>query len=121
MNTLAMLTKQESGIVVYTEKDKRPEAIICNWSGINGIPRLFGDHLIGLGDIGDYAIAGDRFEGIEVTAVQDIGAELGDAEIIYDENGDAESLQGLFGAKWTFSDPSRANTIVEVYAPQDWA
>ena len=46
------LTRQESGIVLYREGDTgHVEAIICNWSGVDGLPRIspLGD-TIGLGE-----------------------------------------------------------------------
>lgn len=46
MKNLQELTGQESGIVIYDER----EGIICNWSSINGLPRIFGNVVIGLGD-----------------------------------------------------------------------
>jgi hypothetical protein len=46
---LQELTRRESGIVIYN--DAR-EAIICNWSSIDGLPRVspFGYGLLGLGE-----------------------------------------------------------------------
>lgn len=46
MRNLQELTGQESGIVIYNEKD----GILCNWSSINGFPRVFATGLIGLGE-----------------------------------------------------------------------
>lgn len=46
MKNLLELTGQESGIVIYDGK----EAIVCNWSGINGYPRLFVTGILGLGE-----------------------------------------------------------------------
>lgn len=46
VRTLKELTGKESGIVVYGEK----EAIVCNWSGIEGFPRIFATGLVGLGE-----------------------------------------------------------------------
>lgn len=43
---LQELTGQESGIVVYQDR----EAILCNWSSIDGLPRMFATGLIGLGE-----------------------------------------------------------------------
>ena len=50
---LQELTGQESGIVLYKERDSdRVEAIVCNWSGVDGLPRVspLGDSIIGLGE-----------------------------------------------------------------------
>jgi hypothetical protein len=43
MRTLEELTGQESGIVIYENG-----GILCNWSSINGLPRIFATGLIGL-------------------------------------------------------------------------
>lgn len=45
--TLQNLTGQESGIVIYHAQN---EGILCNWSAINGLPRIFGGVLVGLGE-----------------------------------------------------------------------
>ena len=50
---LQELTGQESGIVLYKERDSgMVEAIVCNWSGVDGLPRVspLGDSIIGLGE-----------------------------------------------------------------------
>lgn len=41
--SLQELTGKESGIVVYNER----EAIVCNWTGFQGLPRLFATGVIG--------------------------------------------------------------------------
>src|SRR5690554_1868322 len=46
MRNLQELTGQESGIVIYNEKD----GILCNWANINGFPRIFATGLIGFGE-----------------------------------------------------------------------
>jgi len=48
MNNLQELTGQESGIVIYDGR----VGIVCNWSSINGYPRMFalGLMLIGLNE-----------------------------------------------------------------------
>ncbi len=45
--TLQDLTGYESGLVLYHESH---EAICCNWSSINGLPRIFATGVIGLGE-----------------------------------------------------------------------
>ncbi len=45
-DNLQELTGQESGIVIYDGK----EGILCNWSSINGYPRIFATGLVGMGD-----------------------------------------------------------------------
>ena len=46
LKNLQELTGQESGIVIYDGKD----GILCNWSSINGFPRISATGLIGLGE-----------------------------------------------------------------------
>ena len=109
--TLEELTGQESGIVVFGNTTR--EAIVCNWAGINGLPRLFATGLIGLGDLSDAMLAADP------RPVDDVGLALEGAQIIYDENGEAEGLAGMRGTLWEFDDQS--GTPVEIYAPEGWA
>lgn len=45
--TLQDLTGQESGIVIYHDDN---EGILCNWSAIRGLPRIFAGVLVGLGE-----------------------------------------------------------------------
>lgn len=64
---LQELTGRESGVVVY-----RNEGILCNWTGISGLPRMFATGLVGAGeDIPD--VPGERvddlapyLEGVEI-------------------------------------------------------
>lgn len=44
---LQELTGYESGAVLYEESG---EIIICNWSNIEGLPRMFATGLIGMGE-----------------------------------------------------------------------
>lgn len=46
MRNLQELTGQESGIVIYNGQ----EGILCKWSSINGLPRIFANVVIGLGE-----------------------------------------------------------------------
>ena len=45
MRNLQELTGQESGIIIYDGK-----GILCNWSSINGFPRISACGLVGLGE-----------------------------------------------------------------------
>ena len=47
MTTLQDITGHESGAVLFPESD---EIIICNWTQVNGIPRMFLTGLLGLGE-----------------------------------------------------------------------
>ena len=116
MTTLADLIGQDSGIVVYVREGATPEAVIGNFAGVNGLPRVFlTGGLIGLGELDEFMF--DKAQPIEV---EDIGLELEGVQIIYDCNDDAESLQGAPGMLWEFDDPSESNTTVKVYAPEGW-
>ncbi|WEG14177.1 helix-turn-helix domain-containing protein [Pullulanibacillus sp. KACC 23026] len=46
VDQLIGLNGYESGVIVF----KDGEGFVVNWSGINGLPRLFGDAIIGLGE-----------------------------------------------------------------------
>ena len=116
MTTLADLIGQESGIVVYDREGATPEAVIGNFAGVNGLPRVFLTGLIGLGELDEF-----MFDEVKAQPIEDIGLELEGVQIIYDCNDDAESLQGAPGMLWEFDDPSESNTTVKVYAPEGWA
>ena len=47
---LHQLTGAESGVVLYTPDNAMLEGFVCNWSAIDGLPRIFATGLIGLGD-----------------------------------------------------------------------
>ncbi len=67
MTNLQDLTGRESGVVVYGD-----EGLLCNWTGISGLPRMFATGLVGAGeDIPD--VPGERvddlapyLEGVEI-------------------------------------------------------
>lgn len=40
MKSLQELTGKESGIVIYNTGDGVPECVVCNWSRIEGFPRV---------------------------------------------------------------------------------
>lgn len=124
MITLMDLTGQESGIVVYDNGSSSPEAIICNWSSIDGLPRLLGvmpnGMLLGLGEFRLELIGGVAFDKIPCRVVDNIGKELEGVDIIYDINEDTESLKESHGWVWEFPHPSGDGTV-RVYAPDGWA
>lgn len=115
MATLQDLTGQESGVVVYGR-----EGIICNWSSINGLPRMFVTGLLGLGEIGLESIGEVPLAEITPKPIEDIGAALEEVFIIYGDDADADSLIGTPGRVWEFPDPSTKDTTVRVYAPDGW-
>ena len=67
----------ESGIVLFEDKT----AIICNWMGINGIPRVFGAEIVGLGE---------ELNAIKRTQIESWKDFADGYEIIYDLNHDFE-------------------------------
>ena len=58
---LHIFTGSESGVVLYTPPNAMLEGVVCNWSAIDGLPRIFATGLIGLGD-GDDLQVGDLSE-----------------------------------------------------------
>ena len=105
MDNLQDLTGQESGVVIYGNG----EAIICNWTGFRGLPRVFVTGLIGLGeDIPEVEP--------EIADSATIADHLHDARVIYDNNGDLSDLQaGKFSGRIYNLDN------VVVIAPDEWA
>jgi len=53
---LHTLTGFESGVVLYTPDNAMLEGFVCNWSAIDGLPRLFATALIGWGDGDDLQV-----------------------------------------------------------------
>lgn len=105
MTTLQDITGQESGIVLYENGDM----IICNWSSINGLPRLdpLGFAPMGIGD--------ELTQDNDVQPIDDIGAWLDDIHhnLIYDINGDYIQLPGVSGTLYHISG-------AQVITPKDW-
>ena len=101
MDNLQELTGQESGIVIYDGK----EGIICNWSSINGIPRMFVTGIIGLGE---------EIPEIEGVHYEDLSSFFDgvDINICADYNDDELPKSGTV---YEISDD------VTVVAPDDWA
>lgn len=62
-NCLQDITGRESGVVLYPESK---EAIICNWSSINGMPRIAPFGLCVLG-FGEELITGDNIPSYELS------------------------------------------------------
>ncbi len=84
--TLQELTGQESGIVIYPNR----ETIVCNWSSLeeNELPRV----LNGLAVIG-YPEEDEVFEGAESADTEDFRTSFPDEmNVIWDENGDLKSI-----------------------------
>ena len=104
---LSEITGQESGIVVYPDGN----TIICNWSHDTGFPRVWTTGLIFNNDL--------EFELINTKEVKNISEYIGD-NLIYDTNGDADTIEGTTGTIYTFRDINDSDEIT-VIAPNDWA
>ena len=84
VENLLSLTNKESGVVLYANN----EALILNWAGINGYPRLdpWGCAPVGLGE----KLPKKRGKNISSATVKKL---LDGVEIIYDRYGDAVVLK----------------------------
>lgn len=102
LGMLQTLTGQESGIVVYANG----EAIVVNWSSLDGLPRVFVTGIVGMGGEGSKVISQER--------VEDISRLIDEKQIIYDANGDADSLAGTPGTVYALED----DTLI--IAPDGW-
>jgi hypothetical protein len=105
LSSLQDLTGQESGIVIYYgDGQTRPEAIVCNWASVNGLPRLapFGYSVLGLGE---------SFQRVEGEAC-DPAAVLEGVEIVYSNGEDMPERAVLY----RLEDHDAA-----VLAPEGWA
>jgi hypothetical protein len=99
------LTCKESGVVIYEPAGQRAEAIVCNWTAVDGLPRLdpMGTGILGLG------------ENLPETAGEDcddLGLLLEDVEIIF-SNGEELPTRGKL-----YRLPEYDATIL---VPEDWA
>ena len=115
-NNLEEITGQESGVVLYPTAGA-PEAVICNWSGIDGLPRVFATGLLGLGE----SLALVSVTEIEGREAFERAYGAPDAwDVIWDVNDDAESFFST-SDRWTVYTVSAANdTPVTVIAPDGW-
>jgi hypothetical protein len=102
---LQELTGKESGIVVYAPEGQRAEAIVCNWSSVNGLPRLdpMGTGILGLGE---------DIPEVEGEDCDDIGSLLEDVSIIYANGEDMPTCGEIYRL------PDFDATIL---VPEDWA
>ena len=98
---LQELTGQESGIILFDNGD----AIACNWSSVQGIPRMapFGDFVTGLGELIP------RIEGVEI---DDMGEDLEGVRFIYANGEEMPTAGKRYQLK---------NLGLTVYAPYGWA
>lgn len=106
MKNLEELTGQESGIVIYTTK----EGILCNWSSIKGLPKLFVTGVFGLGE---------EIEESVPTETADCRDEIDGVDLIYSEQNDtqfSEEFKNAVPAKiYELSDGTK------IIAPEGWS
>ena len=98
---LQELTGQESGIVIYDGR----EAILCNWSSIKGLPRVFATGLIGMGE-NIPEVEGEHSDNL---------VDLLDGIDIYDYSAEQSDEPPKSGTVYEINDN------VTVIAPDDWA
>jgi len=103
MKNLRELTGQESGIVIHVDGT----AIICNWSDLDGIPRIFATGLVGLPD--DLPAATNIYHTDNLDPVYD------DIMDVYDHSAEQEEELPLSGTVYDLAD----GTII--IAPDSWA
>jgi hypothetical protein len=98
---LQELTGQESGIVIFEEK----EAILCNWTQIKGIPRMFAGTIVGMAE--------------EIPEVE--GEHTDNLESLLD------GIDIHICAEYTDDEPPKSGTVykisddITVIAPDGWA
>lgn len=99
--TLQDLTKQESGLVIYSN-EFGDEAIICNWSGFKGLPKVFVTGLLDI-DADIPEVEGKHYD--------DLSEVFGEVVVIYNENDDELPASGTV---YCISDE------VTIIAPDGW-
>ncbi|HQP49827.1 MAG TPA: hypothetical protein PKX12_13950 [Spirochaetota bacterium] len=104
MENLQELTGQESGIVIYRGDGGVPETVVCNWSHIQGFPRVAPG---GLGIIG----FGEEIPETEGEHRDDIPAMIEETEIVY-ANGEDMPQAGTVYEMDDFN--------ITIIAPDDW-
>jgi hypothetical protein len=102
MRTLQELTGQESGIVIYCGAGGTPEAIVCNWSNVQGYPRI---DPCGLTVIG----FGEEIPEVEGENTSNIPVLLSDVHIVYANGEDMPQS----GTKYRIDD-------ILIIAPEGW-
>lgn len=103
VSSLQELTGQESGIVVYY--GETPAAVVCNWSSIDGLPRLspIGGGVLGLGE---------SIPRVEPETCESVAGFLEGIEVVYANGEDMPARARLF-------DLPAFNAAV--LAPEGWA
>ncbi len=86
VKSLMELTGQESGVVIYNGEERN--TLICNWSHVEGLPKVFGpwEWIMGMGeDIP--AVKG------EYISAEDVADMLDNINLIYDANNDIQNVR----------------------------
>jgi hypothetical protein len=106
VDNLQELTGQESGIVIYGN-----EVVICNWSGLIGLPRVDPAGLIVVG----MAEKIRKSKGHNIRS-RELAAMLDGLRLVYDVNGDIHDLiAGKYSGRRYILDDN-----VIVVAPHGW-
>lgn len=104
---LKEVTHNEAGIILYGNGD----VIICNWSGCNGLPRVFPGGPIGLNE---------EITIIEQGESDDISLfSPEDWDIVYDENGDYPDAVNAIG-RYRWYKVEANGEEATVIAPRAW-
>jgi hypothetical protein len=114
MNSLEEMTGQKAGLVIYgynsLRKSEEAEAIICDWSGVRGLPTVVAGSILGYGE---------ELSVYQEFAVDNVGAVLEEsrARVVLAPNDDLLSLDGLSGRGFEVRDD---DDFVTVIAPVGW-
>ena len=103
MMSLQEVTGQESGIVIYEGDGVTPEAVVCNWSSVQGFPRV---DPLGLAVLG----FGEDIPERKGTRSDDIPSLMAGVQIVYAHGEDMPQS----GTVFDFGDG------VTVICPDDW-
>ena len=101
--TLQELTGYEAGIVIYNGDGFRPEAVVCNWSAVQGYPRI---DPLGLTVLG----FGEEIPEVEPMEINDIIELLNQTDIVFC-NGETVPDHGLL---WKVTED------ITVICPDGW-
>lgn len=107
---LEELTGAVGGIVVYEDTK---EAVVCRWARLEGMPRVIGDAVVGLGEVPPMV---DTFS----ASASAVAARLDGVRIIYDET-DLDTDPGNPGRSWIWRLRSDEPSVdVTVIVPEAW-
>lgn len=111
-DNLYELTGYESGIVRYDD-----EAILCNWTSLKGLPRVFATGLIALDDMQDVTLK-------ESYRIDNLAMVLDGVDLIYQEM-DEETFEQEFSSPvsatvYELEDSKHPEVCIWVYVPSEW-